>query len=284
MSTLSVETSSSASSTSTESPGCLSHRVTVPSVTLSPSWGSVTSVPSPEDSLVPAAGGCSGWALSSSAESSPESSSDSSLDSSPESSSASSSSTRPRRPVLVGLVRAVVLQPAVEAPSDDSSSADASSSGASSASSAESASSSSPPPSDSEESPTMASSAPTSTVSSSLTLISSRVPATGEGISVSTLSVETSSSASSTSTESPGCFSHRVTVPSVTLSPSCGSLTGVAIGVCPVFSSVRERWSAVRREHAAACLRAPAKPRRATRSGWGERARTVRRPRGRPPS
>ena len=42
-------------------------------------------------------------------------------------------------------------------------------------------------------------SAPTGTVSSSWTRISCRVPATGDGISVSTLSVETSSSGSSTS-------------------------------------------------------------------------------------
>ena len=45
----------------------------------------------------------------------------------------------------------------------------------------------------------------------------------GEGISVSTLSVETSSRGSSASTRSPTCFSHRLTVPSVTLSPSAGS-------------------------------------------------------------
>ena len=70
-----------------------------------------------------------------------------------------------------------------------------------------------------------ASSAPTSTVSSSSTLISSSVPATGEGISVSTLSVETSSSGSSTATSSPTCLSQRVTVPSVTDSPSAGSVT-----------------------------------------------------------
>ena len=44
---------------------------------------------------------------------------------------------------------------------------------------------------------------PTSAVSSSLTRISCSVPATGDGISVSTLSVETSSSGSSTSTVSP---------------------------------------------------------------------------------
>ena len=44
----------------------------------------------------------------------------------------------------------------------------------------------------------------------------------GDGISVSTLSVETSSRGSSTSTRSPSCLSQRVTVPSVTLSPSRG--------------------------------------------------------------
>src|SRR3712207_7635512 len=50
---------------------------------------------------------------------------------------------------------------------------------------------------------------------------------TGEGISVSTLSVETSSSGSSTATSSPTFFSQRVTVPSVTDSPSAGSVTEV---------------------------------------------------------
>ena len=75
--------------------------------------------------------------------------------------------------------------------------------------------------------PITASWAPTSTVSSSATLISSSVPATGEGISVSTLSVETSSSGSSTATASPTDLSQRVTVPSVTDSPSAGRVTGV---------------------------------------------------------
>jgi Ca-activated chloride channel family protein len=42
-STLSVDTSKSGSSTATASPGCLNHRVMVPSVTVSPSWGMVTS-------------------------------------------------------------------------------------------------------------------------------------------------------------------------------------------------------------------------------------------------
>ena len=82
-------------------------------------------------------------------------------------------------------------------------------------------------------SPTTASTAPTSTVSSSCTRISSRVPATGEGISVSTLSVETSSSGSSASTESPTSLSHRLTVPSVTLSPRAGRVTSVPLAAPP---------------------------------------------------
>ena len=68
---------------------------------------------------------------------------------------------------------------------------------------------------------------PTSTVASSPAVISSSVPATGDGISVSTLSVDTSSSGSSTATVSPTCLSQRVTVPSVTLSPRAGMVTGV---------------------------------------------------------
>ena len=70
---------------------------------------------------------------------------------------------------------------------------------------------------------------PTSTVSSSLAMIFVSTPAAGEGISVSTLSVDTSSKGSSTSTVSPSCFSHLVTVPSVTLSPSAGIWTVMAM-------------------------------------------------------
>ena len=51
--------------------------------------------------------------------------------------------------------------------------------------------------------------------------------AAGDGISVSTLSVDTSSNGSSAATWSPSCLSHRVTVPSDTLSPSAGMLTEV---------------------------------------------------------
>ena len=53
----------------------------------------------------------------------------------------------------------------------------------------------------------------------------------GAGISVSTLSVETSSSGSSAVTCSPSFFSQRVTVPSVTLSPSCGISTETDMSV-----------------------------------------------------
>ena len=64
--------------------------------------------------------------------------------------------------------------------------------------------------------------APTATVVSTGTSIARRVPATGDGISVSTLSVETSRSASSTAMLSPTFLSQRVTVPSLTDSPSAG--------------------------------------------------------------
>src|SRR5437867_7916483 len=73
----------------------------------------------------------------------------------------------------------------------------------------------------------MASSVPTLTVSPSWTLIWTILPATGEGTSVSTLSVEISNSGSSRSMVSPSFFSHLVMVPSTTVSPSCGMVTGV---------------------------------------------------------
>src|SRR5439155_5170983 len=73
-----------------------------------------------------------------------------------------------------------------------------------------------------------ASSVPTPTVSPSWTLISTSVPARGDGTSVSTLSVEISNSGPSRSTVAPCCFSHFVMVPSTTVSPSCGMVTAVA--------------------------------------------------------
>ncbi len=65
------------------------------------------------------------------------------------------------------------------------------------------------------------------TVLPSSTRISESVPAAGEGISVSTLSVEISNSGSSRSTCSPGFFSHLVRVPSTMLSPIWGITTSI---------------------------------------------------------
>jgi len=72
---------------------------------------------------------------------------------------------------------------------------------------------------------------PTSTVSSSGTRISSRTPDAGEGTSVSTLSVATSSRGSSASTVSPTALSQEETVPSVTDSPRAGIFTDSDIAV-----------------------------------------------------
>src|SRR5215203_6379252 len=83
------------------------------------------------------------------------------------------------------------------------------------------------------ESPSTATSTisvPTSTVEPSVTRNFSILPATGEGSSAFTLSVSTSARGSSISTSSPSAFSQRVMVPSVTLSPSCGIVTGLATG------------------------------------------------------
>ncbi len=80
-----------------------------------------------------------------------------------------------------------------------------------------------------------ASSAPTATVESTGTTIFVRVPETGEGISVSTLSVETSRSGSSTFTWSPSFLSQRVTVPSVTLSPRAGIVTEKVMTCSPSY-------------------------------------------------
>ena len=79
----------------------------------------------------------------------------------------------------------------------------------------------------------MASSPPTGTTASSPATMRVRTPEAGEGISVSTLSVETSSSGSSAATVSPSAFSQRVTVPSVTLSPSWGIVTETGMRSTP---------------------------------------------------
>jgi hypothetical protein len=63
---------------------------------------------------------------------------------------------------------------------------------------------------------------PTGTVAPSSTRSFVTVPATGDGTSVSTLSVEISNSGSSRSTCSPSFLSHFKIVPSTMVSPSCG--------------------------------------------------------------
>ncbi len=73
--------------------------------------------------------------------------------------------------------------------------------------------------------PMRASTVPTGTVSPSATSTDRSTPAWAAGTSVSTLSVETSKRGSSTATSSPWDFNHRVTVPSTTVSPSCGMVT-----------------------------------------------------------
>ena len=86
-------------------------------------------------------------------------------------------------------------------------------------------------------SPTTAMTAPTGTVSPSFARTSVRTPDTGDGTSVSTLSVDTSKSGSSAATASPTFLNHFVMVPSVTVSPSCGSFTS-AMSLCPYIIEV----------------------------------------------
>src|SRR4249919_840373 len=69
---------------------------------------------------------------------------------------------------------------------------------------------------------------PTSTVSPSWTRICWTTPSPGLGTSVSTLSVEISSSGSSAAICSPSCLSHLVIVPSETETPICGMTTSMA--------------------------------------------------------
>ena len=77
---------------------------------------------------------------------------------------------------------------------------------------------------------------PTSTVWPSCTRICVTVPLAGEGTSVSTLSVEISSSGSSASTCSPSRFNHFVIVPSETETPICGITTSTAVSVAMALS------------------------------------------------
>ena len=77
----------------------------------------------------------------------------------------------------------------------------------------------------------VASTVPTSTVWPSATRIWLTTPSPGLGTSVSTLSVEISSSGSSRAIGSPTCFSHFVMVPSDTETPICGMTTWISVSV-----------------------------------------------------
>src|SRR5207237_8928549 len=94
-----------------------------------------------------------------------------------------------------------------------------------------------------------ASSVPTRTVSPSGTRIFEIFPPIGDGTSVSTLSVEISNSGSSRSIDSPSDFSQRVMVPSTTVSPSWGIVTGVATSNLLLTWSHRVQRFAGQREH-----------------------------------
>ena len=87
---------------------------------------------------------------------------------------------------------------------------------------------------------------PTSTVSPSWTRISATTPSAGLGTSVSTLSVEISSSGSSRPIGSPTWRSHFVTVPSETETPIWGITTSVCVPVdtVPPVASRRRALSA----------------------------------------
>src|SRR3954451_17752191 len=74
---------------------------------------------------------------------------------------------------------------------------------------------------------------PTGTVSPSATNNFVTVPATGDGTSVSTLSVEISNSGSSAFTRSPSLLSHFRIVPSTIVSPSCGIWIDVTTASSP---------------------------------------------------
>ena len=202
VSTLSVETSSSASSAATESPMAFNQRVTVPSVTLSPSAGSTTGV------IRPALGAGAAGA---------------GVDASATGARAAGVATTGSGVAAAGLTSDATSSPVMMAAVPDSE--------------------------------MTASAPPTRTTASSPAMISVSTPLTGEGISVSTLSVDTSSNGSSAVTVSPTAFSQRVTVPSVTLSPSWGIDTVVA--TVPLLLLLVVLRLSVKRGHGAACQPTP---------------------------
>src|ERR1017187_2767051 len=88
--------------------------------------------------------------------------------------------------------------------------------------------------------------APVSTVSPSPARISTSTPAAGEGISESTLSVETSKSGSSRATTSPTFLNPCVMIPSVTDSPHDGHVTSAKVQ--PTSGQREERFAKGLRE------------------------------------
>src|SRR5947209_2212778 len=87
-------------------------------------------------------------------------------------------------------------------------------------------------------------SAPTATVSPSLAATSASTPAAGDGTSIVTLSVSSSTSGSSTATGSPGFLNHLPMVASVTDSPSVGTrisamIVFLPLGYQPSASSIK---------------------------------------------
>jgi hypothetical protein len=92
---------------------------------------------------------------------------------------------------------------------------------------------------------------PTGTTAPSGAISSDMTPSAGAGISAFTLSVITSAIDSYFAIASPGCFSQRAMVPSVTLSPSCGIVTVSAIRELPC---VRCQYAASSRSFASTLL------------------------------
>ena len=112
------------------------------------------------------------------------------------------------------------------------------------------------------------------TVLPSSTRISESVPAAGDGISVSTLSVEISKSGSSRSTRSPAFLSHLVSVPSTMLSPIWGITTSVIKLLLPFPPAPAPSSRARKFFQNAWQLRAPLRPDARTRPAppWTSRA------------
>ena len=103
--------------------------------------------------------------------------------------------------------------------------------------------------------PITASLVPTSTVSPSWTRICWTTPLPGLGTSVSTLSVEISSSGSSAATSSPSCLSHFVIVPSETETPIWGITTSTAVSVAMSLLSTQRGPAVLRpRRRPAGCM------------------------------